>query len=258
MLVIREEQMRTLEQIPIKAFKDDMLVYLQERFPEDFEVLGEAQTRRVIELGIDRAAAHGFETRGDICDYISVMFGLGSYFDEDPLLPWATEVLKNNEGVNPSTLLTKLYAKAADYSRRVHGEDAEYYAKALLRIRRIRFSDLMQSKSTDYIEDIKSRLRLLYLQRYEELTETGVERLMDQGGISAGRYGLVTREGILIYCLLVFMLGSHFDRDPLQPWAASILKDNSITDPDLRARRLYEAAMARLNQALDKDASTGM
>ena len=43
----------------------------------------------VARLGIGRAARHGLDTDHDIFVYVTLMMMLGSYFDEDPQLPWA-------------------------------------------------------------------------------------------------------------------------------------------------------------------------
>ena len=61
----------------------------------------------------------------------------------------------------------------------------------------------------------------------------------------------------MIYVRLMFMLGSHVDRDPLHPWAAAILQVDSAADPVSKARRLDEAAMERIEQAFKIARSTG-
>lgn len=250
-LKIRKEQIMVFRAYMRKKFVDRMLVILPEYYPEDCAVLGEVQTRKVIELGIARAETHGFETQGPVCDYICLMFTFGSYFDADPLLPWAAAVLENREGIDAATLIKNLYAKAADYSRRVAGDDGEYHTRALLRARQKPFDALNKINSGDLIQDVRSLLNDLYSQRYQILTESSLKWLVDLGQTSAGKYGAGTQEGILVYVGLMFMLSSHFDRDPLHPWAAAVLQDSAITEPGLKARKLHEAAMTRLDQALE-------
>ncbi|MCP5419727.1 MAG: hypothetical protein H6970_10715 [Gammaproteobacteria bacterium] len=73
-------------------------------------------------------------------------------------------------------------------------------------------------------------------------------------GIDRARtYGLVSERDIHLYVGLMFMLGSHFDRDPQLPWAARILTSEAISDPGLRADRVYDTAMRYLNRVAGKN-----
>lgn len=255
MLTIRKDQRPAFRAAMRKNFESDMVAQLREDFPEDCEVLGEDQVRRVIDLGVDRAAAHGFETRGDVCDYIVMMFIIGSYFDEDPQLPWAAEVLRDEGEAGPSATMEALYARANEYLGRVAGEDGEYYRKALLRARRMTFESLARPGSGNMSHEIRPFLRRLYPEKHGELADSSLRRMGNLGQASATRYGIGTPEGTLVYVALMFMLGSHFDRDPQHPWAGEVLQDRATTSADLKARRLQEAAMARLAQSRAIDTS---
>lgn len=255
MLIIRKEQMEVFRANMRKSFENEALDYARENFPGDCDVLGEAQTRIVIDLGIDRAAEHGFDTKGDVCDYIMLMFALGSYFDEDPQLPWTAEILEDSSLLSPSDMMEKLYAEASDYLKKVSGDNGVYYKKALLRARKMSYASLEKSISGNLTQDIDTILISLYPQQYHILTESSRNSLTDLGRSSAESYGLKTREGILIYIMLMFMLGSSFDRDPLHPWAEDVLQGDSLY-PVVKARRLYEAIIVRLDQALDNNRST--
>ena len=257
MLHIRKEQMQALNAYMRENFIDEMLAYLCEHFPHHYEVLGEEQTRRVIDLGIDRAAEHGFEIKGDVCNFIALMFTLGSYFDEDPILPWAAETLEDEEGISPSCMMDDLYAKASEYLKRVAGEEGQYYTTALLRARKMPFESFAETNTGNLTRDTRSCLSNLYPQQYQTLAESSLKSLVELGQASAGRYGVGTHEGILLYVHLMFLIGSHFDHDPLHPWAAAVLENESVTDPQQKARKLYEAAMARLDQAFATGRSIG-
>jgi hypothetical protein len=65
----------------------------------------------------------------------------------------------------------------------------------------------------------------------------------------AAFHGLGDRRGTLLYVDLVFMLGSHFDRDPLLPWAAEILADRTLGSARARMDALYRQAVAFREQA---------
>jgi hypothetical protein len=248
MLTIRKEQTAAFRSAMRRNFQDQMLEDLGKRFPADCQVLGKDQTRRVIDLGIDRAAAQGFGARRHVCDFITLMFILGSYFDEDPLLPWAAEALAGQAGGDPNARMARLYAKTTDYLKQVAGENGEHYRAVLLRARRMPFESIGTSNPPGSPLDPRAFLQALYPQRSGVLTDTGYQSLIALGRASAEKYGLSTREGFYVYIGLVFVLSSHFDRDPLHPWAAAILQDKSARDPGAKARRLHAAAMERLEQ----------
>jgi hypothetical protein len=248
MLTLRKDQTDAFKASMRNSFADRMVVRMRQEFPEDCEILGDAQTRRVVDLGIDRAAAHGFGTRGSVCDYLTLMFILGSYFDEDPMLPWAAEVLRKQEkeDANAFATMEELYARANEYLEEVHGEDGDHYTKALLRARRIPFESVADPEAGD----VRTRLGKLYPEKFRALSDGSYGRLTDLARVSAEEYGLGKEVGRLVYLGLMFLLGSHFGRDPQHPWAVAVLQDQSLRDPAAKARRLHDAAMERLDQSL--------
>jgi hypothetical protein len=246
MLIIRRSQMEALKQLPLKAFIGRMVLHLRKYFPEHCHVLGEAQTRKVIGLGIERADSHGFNAAVDVCRYINLMFMLGSFFDEDPQLPWAAEILKSRGGGGPK--MKRLYDRAVIYLERVSGPDGEHFRRMLVRVRRSRFETLVGIRPDDLVGQMSSLLEGIYPQKWLETGEAGTRCLMADGIRAAEGHGLATPEGIGIYTSLIFILGSHFERDPLYPWAAATLADRSEAVASSRARLLYEEAIAGLNR----------
>ena len=248
MLKIRKKQMVVLLPPQREKFVKAVHEYMRVNYPEDCEVLGTVQTRRVINLGIDRAAAYGVEVRGDVCSYITLMFSLGSYFDEDPLLPWAAEVLVNREIERPAAMV-ELYAAAKNYLRLIAGEDGKCYRRALLRLRRETFQSFSELDTGDLKQDIKTTIKRIYPEQYRVLPPNALEEMILAAGDMAAKAGLVTREGVFICAGLIFMMGSHFDRDPLHPWAGEILHHDHASDPIVKAKSLFDAALARIEQA---------
>jgi hypothetical protein len=250
MLTIRKEQNDALRQIPHKVFENSMLAHVRKYFPEDCKILGEAHTRKVITFGITRAESYGFNTAGETCRYISLMFMFGSRFDEDPQLPWAMQVLQDKAISTPWARMNHLYDKALDFLERVAGANGEYYKRSLLKIRSQSFETFTKAGAGNLAQNLRSFLAGLYPQKYHELDAARIENLIELAQSSAGKAGLVTQQGIFVYAGLMFLLGSHFDSDPLYPWAAAVLEDGSINDPVLKGHRLFEKAMYRLEQYL--------
>ena len=248
MLTIRNEQMAVFRAYATQNFADQMVVHLRKCFPHDCEMLGEAQVRRVIDLGIKRARANEFHSTREVCRYISLMIILGSYFDEDPQLPWVAQILQ--QPAPPSVRMDQLYREVSSYLERISGSHGEYYRRALIRSRGLSLDIFTQSTDGDLESSLLRWLMALHKEKFRELHETTLEKLLMLGQKSAVKYGLSTREGIFVYTGLMFMLGSHFDRDPLQSWAATALQDSSTTDPSARARNIYASAMVKLDEFL--------
>jgi hypothetical protein len=125
----------------------------------------------------------------------------------------------------------------------------------LLRLRGIPFGALAAISPDRFSEQMSCLLDELYPQKSFDLGEVGRRRLIADGLRAAEETGLRIPEGVGAYTLLMFILGSHFARDPLYPWAATTLGARSDADPSLRAGRLYEQAVARLNQHLSTGSS---
>jgi len=65
----------------------------------------------------------------------------------------------------------------------------------------------------------------------------------------ARRHGFIGDSQVCRYVDLSFVLGPDFDQDPSLPWAAEILGDDRVTDPEMRMDLLYEAAMDHVARA---------
>jgi hypothetical protein len=247
MLIIRNEQMRVFQAEAAKDFVGATLVHLRRCFPVDCERLGEAQARKVIREGIARAARRGIDVRNDVRQYISVMFALGSGFAEDPQLPWAGEALANAV-VSPSEHMSLLYDQVVDYLERVAGTTGAHYMKALVRARRLSLDDFATTRSGAPAHIAAPLLRGLWDEKLETLPAETAASLVGLGEARSARYGLTTRAGAAFYVVLMFMLGSEFDRDPLYPWAGLILLD--AAEPEAKARRLHTAAMSQIDETL--------
>jgi len=76
--------------------------------------------------------------------------------------------------------------------------------------------------------------------------DQGLRATIRLGVERARAYG-VTNPGLLRYYVeLMFSLGSHFDTDPLLPWAAAVLGDRTVPDQAARIARLFESTQGYL------------
>lgn len=117
MLTIRPTQFAAFAEADVERFVDWMLEHLQTFFPRQCAAATPNNLRQTVRYGIERAAAHGFRRRQDICKYIDLMMVLVRDFDRDEQYPWAGTIL--TELKNPETKMGALQAAAKNHLARL-------------------------------------------------------------------------------------------------------------------------------------------
>lgn len=116
MLTIRKEQWDLFAKVEVEKFEDWVHGHVRNFFPAEYRTAGEAKIRELIRYGRERAAAHGFMGKRDVCRYIDLMVILGRDFDRDPGLPWAAAILQKPR--DPVARMHFLYQAATDHINR--------------------------------------------------------------------------------------------------------------------------------------------
>jgi hypothetical protein len=183
------------------------------------------------------------------------MILLGSNFDTDLQLPWASHILQvesmEDESITePAARIDALCDKTLEYLDRVAGTNEGYYKRALLRVREVPIQDFSQSVTGGVEPRVISQLQKIWPKKCEDLQERTLRQLMRHVLESAKEYNITNDRGIMVYAGLKFILGSGFDKDPQFPWAASVLNDESITNEPAKIDELYKEAMAFLEKCL--------
>ena len=251
MLVMRDAQMGTFEQAAVHNFENRLLSHLKEFFPRHCEILGDEQVRKVIRLGIERAEQYELFSERDLHLYVGLMFMLGSYFDQDPQLPWAAKILTDENIVYPNDRADQLYDRAMVFLNEAAGKENQYLEIALRKVREFPVSALTrtgENRDLSFGDYALKSLYALFPEKYEAVGDSAIRQMIRQGYQSARGYGLTGEAGIATYIGLMFMLGSGFDRDPRYPWAEAILTDAVLSDPVRKGEALYQSAMAYLDQ----------
>ncbi|MDX2060420.1 MAG: hypothetical protein SFV24_21600 [Gemmatimonadales bacterium] len=243
MLIVTAGQ-RTAMWSPL--LRQRVIARIREGYPQDFQILGAEQVGRVVDLGIARAAEHGFVQGDEVEKYVDLMFLLGSHFDEDPLLPWAAHILTDQGLASPWIRITTLEVTAAKQLLLTAGAEGEHYRAALVRARLLPYEDLIRVRAEDPVADLQRLLYSLYPELYRTQSRTGLAAMMAKATAAAEQFGMAGRDGRTVLAALMFLVGTHFDRDPLHPWATEALAQP--LDPVAKARALHSAAMARLDQ----------
>lgn len=93
MLVIREEQMKTLSESTFNYFVDLMVAHLRKFFPELVRDKDDDVLRETVCHGVEHADKYGIVAGHDVCLFTQLRVLFGPDFDENPELPWAGETL---------------------------------------------------------------------------------------------------------------------------------------------------------------------
>lgn len=249
MLIIRRNQMETLALAQLKYFEDDMVAHIRKYFPNHFRVARETAIREVIRHGVRKAGRHGFKSERNVCLYITVMLMLGSNFDSDALYPWAALVLKNEDNLSPSARADRLADDALKFLGQIAGPNNRHMNRAFLTIQK-NYDKIISAPPAAEIESyVRHQLRQLYPRKFETVGEPVIRDMIGSGIAHAKGYGIIEQRGTVLYIILMFMLGSSFDKDPFLPWLMTILRDTAI-DQDTKVDRLYTGVLSFLNNWL--------
>jgi hypothetical protein len=249
MLEIRKEQMDEFSKVAAQSFEDQMVTYIKEAFPKAYNDLKEPRIREIIRYEWNKAKGYSLKSERGIRLYISLTFLLGSGFDTDPQLPWAEKILKDEAIIDESEKCDRLYEESINYYYQVAGADGEHIDEAIQRIQNERmeglsvYTNVSENLSREFVIQTTTRLKRIFPEKYEYLGNDVIDRLISPGIESAKAYGITIERGLTIYIIMMFILGSGFDKDLKYFWTAEILNDKSITNQVQRVDRLYAKAM---------------
>jgi hypothetical protein len=246
-MIIRQEQAAVFEEAILHNFENDMVEHLKQKFPKHCRFLGEENLRRRVQEGLERAKSHGLQSINGLRLFLELIFLLGSGFDTDPQLPWAADILKEAPS-NESACVARLYERALDYLNEVLGPKCERLEQALSRWRAQPVERFPQAGRSSYESHAMARLRELFPEKCRYLGEDRLRQLIQASVEAVTGCGLRSERGLSVYLGLAFLLGAGFAADLQCPFAAEVLNDKSLADPNARADRLHAAAVAHLER----------
>ncbi len=249
MLTIRPEQMEVFRKAALQKFEDELVGHLQGFAAKHSELLGDADLRRVIRLGMDRAARYGFTNRGPVRFYVELIFLLGSDFDTDPQLPWAGEVLNDPAITDQMARADQLHGRLTDYRAHVAGPDSAY-ARAALRRARLEPFEIAPAAGGSFADEVVRRMTRTHPEKCAYMGEVVLRGLVPHGRALARKYAVSTDAGAALFVGLMFALGHGFATDPQHPWIEGTLTNAAVGDPNRRAERLHAKAMTYLDRVL--------
>lgn len=249
MLVIRNEQMQTMQSVALDEFENEMVAHIKEFAPKHSEVIKDEGVREVVRLGIERAKQYGLTNRGPVRFFIEMMFMFGSSFDTDFQLPWAGGTLNNETIKDQAQRADILHDKMLEYLEAVAGENDQYALESLRRLEKARYEDY-KGTGEHFDKRAADALKQLYPQKCEYLGDELLAQVVRQGKKSAKKHSVKTEKSAALFVALTFALGHGFDEDALYPWVSKTLRDEAVKDADERADRLERKMRIYLSEAL--------
>jgi len=256
MLVIRQEQMEVFRAAALHRFEDDMAAHLAEYSRPLFEAVGEGPLRKAVRLGMERATNYGFTTRGPVRLYLELMLLLGSHFDTDPQYPWVTEILAGRDSGPQMDRAARLYERTMDYREKVAGPNDAYSLDALRNIAVLARQPL-SLPGNDFLAGMLREIALVYPEKAAYVGDEGISALIRKGMDGARMQRFSTARGMALVVLLMLAMGHGCGSDPLYPWIAQTLRDETLKDPDAKAMRLEKKALTWLEHVLANFAKEG-
>lgn len=248
MLVIQRSQMEAFKEAARSTFENEMVAHLAEFSPPLFKAIREEQMRKAVHFGIGQAESYGFTCRGPVRLYLELMLLFGSYFDTDPQYPWAAEIIKNSD-MDQMQRAERLYEKTMDYRNKVAGPDDVYTVRALRNISILARQPLTIS-SEAFVPDLLGEIKHIYPQKAAYVGDPQLEALIHKGIGGARRQRFTTGREFTLVVVLMLAFGHGCGADPLYPWIARTLRDERLTDPEARAKRLEAKALTWLEHVL--------
>ncbi len=262
MLVIRHDQLVTLQGLAVSRFEADMLAHLGRHYPLDNRLLGDDGMRAVIRYGRQKAMAAGFNTAEDIARFVTLSLVLGSGFTNDPLLPWASRLVAQGAGT-PGTG-ERLVEEAEVYLELTNGADGRAALVAMLRAVSLDFAtatatEIAADSGLDPDPDVSlwQLLRHLWPRKHRRIQPVQRVAFLKAAKAAAAADGMDTAGSVRLHSILSFLLGVDFSNDPALPWARAALTATAGAPGHVRAHALYDsgvAAVARLKPLLPLEA----
>jgi hypothetical protein len=227
--------------------RDQVLSYLWRRDPQHCVVLTDPLSRRAIDVGVARAARHGFRDLAEVRSFVGLMVFLGGQFDEDPQLPWAADHLHATAGASRAEAMAGLVGETVLRMEAIVGRSGEYYRRALAWSSARSFAELTADHD-DSDAGLRRLLSHMHLRKYNALDDDAIAQLIDTARATVQRHVLTAPATMVVYLGLAFLLGSGLDRDPFHPWAGEALAAEAAGHAEPQGALLHARAIDTLRR----------
>ncbi|MEO8125592.1 MAG: hypothetical protein ABI822_00795 [Bryobacteraceae bacterium] len=246
-MIIRAEQIHTLEEVRMPEFANFMVEHLKDFTPLHSKSLGETGIRELIRLGAERAKGHGFTFRGPVKFYIETAILLGIDFVTDPQYVKLAKILQNPAIPDQIQRADGAHAWLVEYLQVVGGPKRRLAREALQRARKL---SLLTAPVNNFQQHAIQQMRENHPEKAAYLGEGALLALLGRAGEEAKKYAMSTDNGIALFVGLMFAVGHGVAGDPKYPWVMNTLTNSAIA-PERRVERLYSKTMTYLDYVLE-------
>lgn len=232
-------------------FEQDIVRHFLKTYPRECRQAGGPEpVAKLVTAAIERGVGFGFTAKDQVSLFVALRFILGIDLDRDPQIPWVSQMLNGRKIRNPSLRINAIYDRMLEYLGETAGDRCELVVRAMIRLRDW---DISTAPPVDHkwTPNMLELLHGIYPQKFDHQGAQANRYLLDDSVTKCDFFhNLRSPAGRALFTILMFMLGSGFDRDHLHPWAARILTDTKLVREQDRVDALYQAARAHLQESL--------
>jgi hypothetical protein len=220
-LVIRHEQLQALETSAERAFQTELFQDLKRYGPKLCAHLGDLALQPIVASQIKHSRSCGLTRRGPIWLFVELTCTLGSGFDTDPQLFWASETLNDQSIPNDMLRAEQLYQRFVMYLDLVAGTHHRYAIQAL---RRWLTSTLDQPSNREWDELAALQfMNDIYPEKFEFIGPAIANTLIKEATSEASGYELPPGKGAAMLAAMKLTMGHHICKDIYYPWISTTL-----------------------------------
>jgi hypothetical protein len=219
MLKISGSQLSALSVSAWKSYERRASDELLNIFPGKARYLGGFGVRKVVRAGIDRACRYGIKNQDEVFLYTALMLVLGGGFDEDPLIPWASAILKSPS--SGGIKMKHLYKASTVYVDAVSGKGGVFLSNALVKLCHAQYGDFHDMDALGDIDasggsadSVVRGLSYFYPEKFSFVGPDVLVRWCHEKLLEANQMGFRTHADCFLYVLSMFFWGSVFSSDP--------------------------------------------
>lgn len=235
MLKITTTQITALDAVSKARFKAAMVEHLAAWSPFTLKVAKREGLTALVDEGVEAAQADGLIHVGPARLYLELACLFGPGFADDPLTPWAGEILRSDRYADDVDRGFLLKRAAGACLLRVSGADGALARAAMLRLRGALTRPAPEGLDAD---GIAAELAALYPERALDAGEDGLRRLVEAAATDPACALLPQNTGPLLIAGLHLAIGARATRDPRHPWVIRALAHPADDAPAARAERL--------------------
>jgi hypothetical protein len=236
MLSISNAQMDAFDAMEFRAFETGLAEHLETHFPWGKAFWPDGSAMALATFAHTRARHYGFVTERSIYMFATFMPVLGSRYDENPLLPWASDKLADPIIREPIHRINQLNDRILLHLRKTNGRDGRAAVRGFRQVHHV-------LGTGDAPTDPVGALCAAFPQRAAASTMTG--QVLGDAVAQSDAFGLEQPLGGYICAALALMYGPYYYAEPQLPLIHATLYDKGLA-PAAKTQALRQAALTMI------------